>query len=231
MSSLRPLVRVLLLAGFAGGTPVATRGAPAAAVEKPSPEQLQFFEAKIRPVLVDKCFACHSSEGEKIRGGLVLESRAGVLRGGDDGMVVVPGDVEGSLLIRAIRYTDSKLKMPPKAEHRLTPEQVADFEKWVAMGAPDPRTDAPGVKNAHATAVFTAAERNHWALKKVEPVEPPVVTDAHRVANPIDAFIVAELKAKQIEPSPAADKATLLRRAYLDLTGLPPTPAEGGGAG
>ena len=192
----------------------------------PSREQAEFFETKIRPVLVGRCYQCHSSQGDKIRGGLVLESRAGLMRGGDDGAVVIPGDPEASLLIKAIRYTDPKLRMPPKEENRLSPEQVADFEKWVAMGAPDPRTDAPGVKNAHATAVFTAAERNHWALKKVEPVEPPVVTDAHRVANPIDAFIVAELKAKQIEPSPAADKATLLRRAYLDLTGLPPTPAE-----
>src|SRR5829696_1322102 len=158
----------------------------------PTREQAEFFETKIRPVLVERCYQCHSSQGEKIRGGLVLESRAGLMRGGDDGAVVVPGDADASLLIKAIRYTDPKLRMPPKEQNRLNPEQVADFEKWVQMGAPDPRTDAPGAKDAHATAVFTAAERSHWALKKVEPVTPPAVTDAQLVSNPIDAFIVAE---------------------------------------
>ena len=200
-------------------------GAAPAAVETPTAEQAQFFETKIRPVLVERCYACHSSQGEKVRGGLVLESRAGVLRGGDDGMVVVPGDPDASMLIKAIRYTDPKLKMPPKAETRLSPEQVADFEKWVAMGVPDPRGDA-GRKDAHATAVFTAAEKSLWSLQAVKPVAPPAAEDPALVLNPIDAFVVSALKAKHIDPSPVADKATLLRRVYLDLTGLPPTPQE-----
>ena len=211
-----PFVGVLVVASTLSG-------APAAPAETSSPEQAQFFEAKIRPVLVERCYACHSSQGEKIHGGLVLESRAGVLRGGDDGAVVVPGDVEASLLIKAVRYTDPKLKMPPKAEHRLSAEQVADFEKWVAMGAPDPRGDAPG---AHATAVFTAGERALWSLQPVKAVAPPAVGDADAVRTPVDAFLVAALKARNLDPSPAADKTTLLRRASLDLTGLPPTPQE-----
>ena len=213
------LAAVLLLAAPA-------TAADHAAVEKPSPEQVQFFETKIRPVLVDKCYACHSSQGEKIRGGLVLESRAGLLRGGDDGAVIIPGDPGASLLIKAIRYEHPKIKMPPKPEHRLTAEQVADFEKWVEMGVPDPRVDAPGANAAHATAVFTSAERSLWSLQPVRPVAPPAVAEAQWVRTPVDAFIVAELKKNHLEPSPVADKATLLRRASLDLTGLPPTPQE-----
>src|SRR5215210_8664566 len=110
--------------------------AAAPAVEQPTPEQAQFFETKIRPVLMDRCYQCHSSQGEKIRGGLVLETRAGVMKGGESGPVIVPGDPEASLLIKAIRHTDEKLKMPPKGPP-LTAAQMADFEKWVAMGAPD----------------------------------------------------------------------------------------------
>ena len=216
MRSIYPAL-IVVLAGTAVAAPTA--------VENPTVEQVQFFEAKIRPVLTDKCYACHSSRGEKIRGGLVLETRAGVLRGGDDGAVVIPGDADASLLIKAVRYTDEKLKMPPKADHRLSDEQVADFEKWVAMGVPDPRVDAGG-KQAHSSAVFTASEKSLWSLQPVKPVTPPAIPEAEWVRTPVDAFIVAELKAKHIEPSPMADKATLLRRASLDLTGLPPTPQE-----
>jgi hypothetical protein len=214
-----PVAGVLFASAFA-------LGAAPAFVEQPTPEQAQFFETKIRPVLVERCYACHSSQGEKIRGGLVLETRAGVLRGGDDGMVVVPGEPNASLLIKAIRYTDAKLKMPPKAEHRLSPERVADFEKWVEMGVPDPRVDAAGGRGAHASAVFTAAEKSLWSLQPVRSATPPAADEPALVNNPIDAFIVAALKAKHLEPSPVADKTTLLRRVCLDLTGLPPTPQE-----
>jgi len=117
------------------------------APEAPTPEQLQFFEKNIRPVLMDRCFQCHSSQGEKIRGGLVLETRAAVLKGGESGPVIVPGDPDASLLIKAIRQTDEKLKMPPKGPP-LTAAQVADFEKWVAMGAPDPRVAPAGARGS-----------------------------------------------------------------------------------
>src|SRR2546426_1499735 len=126
-------------------------------VEQLTPEQFQFFEKAIRPVLMDRCYKCHSTQGEKIRGGLLLETRAGVMKGGELGPVIVQGDPDASLLIKAIRYTDDKLKMPPKGP-QLTPAQVADFEKWVAMGAPDPRVGAPGSTTDHgAGPVFTAA--------------------------------------------------------------------------
>jgi hypothetical protein len=210
---------------WSGPGPARAREPAPAAVETPTAEQVQFFETKIRPVLTEKCYACHSSKGEKIKGGLVLESRAGVLRGGDDGAVVVPGNVNNSLLIKAIRYEDAKIKMPPKAEQRLSAEQVADFEKWVAMGVPDPRGAGTG-EAGHATAVFTAVERSLWSLHAVKAAEPPRVAEADWVRTPVDAFVVDALKAKHLEPSPVADKVTLLRRASLDLTGLPPTPQE-----
>jgi len=208
------------------GRPASAATTAPAAIENPSAEQVAFFETKIRPVLTQNCYACHSSQGEKIRGGLVLESRAGVLRGGDDGAVVVPGDAEASLLIKAVRYTDPKLKMPPKAEHRLSAAQVADLEKWVAMGVPDPRVAPAGGKTAHSSAVFTAAEKSLWSLQPVKPVAPPEVADANLVRTPVDAFVVDQLQKHHLDPSPVADKVTLLRRACLDLTGLPPTPQE-----
>ena len=197
--------------------------APAPTPEQPTAEQVQFFEKNIRPVLMDRCYQCHSSQGEKIRGGLVLETRASVRQGGESGPAVVPGDAEGSLLIKAIRHTDEKLKMPPKAPP-LTAAQVADFEKWVARGAPDPRDGAAGEQGAGS--VFTASERGYWALQPVRPVPVPSVSAPQFVANPIDAFIVGELQSKGLKPSAPADKVTLLRRASLDLTGLPPTPQE-----
>jgi hypothetical protein len=201
--------------------------AAVAPVEQPTAEQTHFFEAKIRPVLTERCYSCHSTRGDKIRGGLLLETRAGVLKGGELGPVIVPGEPDESLLIKAIRRTDPKLQMPPKEEHRLTPEQVADFEKWVAMGAPDPRVAPAGADAQHDNGpVFTAAERSWWAFQKVQSVAPPSVQNRQQVRNPIDAFIVSELQSKGLEPSPPADKITLLRRACLDLTGLPPTPAE-----
>src|SRR4051812_30432964 len=178
----------------------------AAVADPPSLEQVQFFEKNIRPVLMDRCYQCHSSRSEKIRGGLVLETRAAVLKGGESGAVIVPGDPEASLLIKAIRHTDEKLKMPPKGQP-LTAAEVADFEKWVAMGAPDPRVAAAGAPGGHpAGPVFTAAERGYWALQPVKPVAPPSVSNPQQAANPIDAFILSELQSKGLQPSPPADK-------------------------
>ncbi len=104
------------------------------------PEQLDFFEKKIRPVLLEQCAKCHSAQGEKIKGGLVIDSRAAMLKGGDTGPAIIAGDPDKSLMIQAVRYKDEDLQMPPK--HRLSVAQVADFEAWVKMGAPDPRDGA-----------------------------------------------------------------------------------------
>jgi hypothetical protein len=184
---------------------------------------IEFFEQKIRPVLADNCYKCHSSEAEKIRGGLRLDTRDGVLKGGDNGPAIVPGEPEKSLLIKAVRYADAELQMPPK-DKKLAPEQIAALEAWVKMGAPDPRTN-----NAAGSATAeTIAEkaRQHWAFQPVHQSPLPVVKNMRWVRAPADAFILAKLESNGLAPSPQADRRVLIRRATFDLIGLPPTPEE-----
>ena len=190
----------------------------------PDAAGLEFFEKRIRPVLIENCYKCHSKEAEKPKGGLLLDSREGLLKGGDTGPGIVPGSPEKSLLIKAVRYTDNDLQMPPKNK-KLAAGQVADLEAWVKMGAPDPRT-ADAVAS-HPPLSDPAKVKNHWAFKSVmEPVVPKVRTSKFEIRNPIDSFVLAKLEAAKWSPSPAADKRTLVRRASFDLTGLPPSPAE-----
>ena len=185
------------------------------------PEQIEFFERKIRPILAEQCFKCHSSTGEKIKGGLVLDSRGAMLKGGDTGPGIVPGQPDKSLIIQAIRYSDDDLQMPPK--HRLTPEQIKDFEEWVRMGVPDPReAPAPAAK---ATVNMDEA-RKFWSFQPVKPPPVPAVKDAAWPRNDIDRFLLAKLEARGLKPNPEVDSRALIRRATYDLTGLPPTPAE-----
>jgi hypothetical protein len=167
------------------------------------PQDTQFFEQKIRPVLVDKCYSCHSAKAEKLKGDLRLDTRDGTRKGGESGPAIVPGDPEASLLIRAIRRTDLELKMPPR--EKLDPQAIADFETWVKRGAADPRSGPA-----------TPAKGPLWSL---EPLRTSTLTS-------IDDFIRAKLKDAGLAPSPPADKRTLLRRATIDLTGLPPSTGE-----
>ena len=180
-------------------------------------EGVEFFEKKVRPILVDNCYKCHSREAEKLKGNLLLDTRDGLLKGGDTGPGIVPGQPDKSLLIKAVRYTDEDLQMPPKGK-KLTAQQISDLETWVKIGAPDPRV-------ASAAANVTKAE-DHWAFKPVKRPALPKVSNERWVQSPIDAFILAKLDAKKISPSPIADKRSLIRRATFDLIGLPPTPAE-----
>jgi mono/diheme cytochrome c family protein len=182
---------------------------------------VEFFEKKIRPVLVENCYKCHSAQAEKVKGGLLLDTREAVLKGGDTGPALVAGDPEKSLLIKAVRYADEDLQMPPKNK-KLSAEQIADLEAWVKMGAPDPRTN--GVKVA--SSVVTDQARKHWAYQPVRSPSLPAVKNTKWVQSPIDRFILAKLEAKSLTPSPRADKRTLIRRATYDLIGLPPTPEE-----
>ncbi|GAB5561004.1 MAG: hypothetical protein SynsKO_26510 [Synoicihabitans sp.] len=191
-----------------------------------SREQIDFFEAKIRPVLIENCYQCHSQDADELRGSLLLDSRQGLRHGGDSGAVIVPGDPDASLLIKAIRYTDDDLRMPPaknNRDRRLPDEVVHDFENWIRMGAPDPRTRAT-VAPAHDM----SARDRHWAFRTLEKPELPEVDDKDRswVATPIDAFVLAKLREQDLEPNAPADRRTLLRRITYDLTGLPPTPEE-----
>lgn len=192
----------------------------------PSPSELEFFEKKIRPVLVSSCYKCHSTEGEKIKANLLVDTREGLLKGGDSGPAIVPGDPNKSLLIKTIRHEDSDpdLAMPPKAD-KLSDEVIADFEKWVKLGAPDPRVAkaAPVYK----TWDMAKLRKEHWSFRPISKPEVPNPKDPQVfVQTPIDAFVLAKLQEKGLKPSKMVDKRDLLRRATYDLTGLPPTPEE-----
>ena len=189
-----------------------------AGAAEPTAAGLAFFEKKIRPVLVQRCYKCHSAKSEKLKGGLLLDTRAGIRKGGESGHAVVPGDVRGSLLIEAIRYGDEDLAMPPK--EKLPPAVIADFEKWIAMGAPDPR-DGLALENPG-----WEKSKNHWAFKVPQKPTVPKVKDANWARSDIDRFVLAKLEAKSMKPSGAADRRTLIRRLFFDLNGVPPTPKE-----
>jgi hypothetical protein len=190
----------------------------------PTAAQLEFFESKVRPVLAENCYKCHSTGAEKIKGGLTLDTREGVLRGGDTGPSIVPGQPDASLLIKAVRYTDTDLQMPP-GDKKLPDQAIRDLEQWVALGAPDPRTDAATAQQLHAADLAKA--RQHWAFQPVRRATVPAPEDAQNwAANDVDRFILAAMTPKGLTPSRPADKLTLIRRATFDLHGLPPTTAE-----
>jgi hypothetical protein len=185
-------------------------------------DQERFFEAKIRPVLATQCFKCHSSTAEKLRGGLHVDSRDGLRKGGDSGPAIVPGNLDESLLIQAIRYRDDDLKMPPKA--KLPDAVVADFEAWVTMGAPDPRTGP-----ADATArppVNLANGKEFWSFRPPKRSLPTTTKRADWPLGEIDRLLLAALEARGLAPVADAGRSRLLRRVTFDLSGLPPTPEE-----
>src|SRR5581483_10256943 len=147
---------------------------------------------------------------------LKLTSGQDLRRGGDSGPVIVPGKPEESLLIKAVRYNDPDLKMPPTG--KLSSAQIAAFETWVRLGAAIPQEQANSSKNPLA-----AASRSHWAFRPLTAPPPPSVHNAGWVRTSIDAFVLAQVEAGGLTPSPPADRRALLRRAYFDLIGLPPT--------
>ena len=181
-------------------------------------EQTDFFENKIRPILADNCYKCHSTAAEKIKGELLLDSREGLLKGGESGPVIVPGDPEASLLIKAVRYTDPDLQMPKNK--KLGDDQIADLVAWVKMGAPDPRSTLADQKK------WGDNKTNHWAWQSIQRVAIPEPSNPAWCQTPVDNFILAKLDENGLKPNPPADKRTLIRRATFDLIGLPPTPAE-----
>ncbi|PYK61923.1 MAG: hypothetical protein DME21_07725, partial [Verrucomicrobia bacterium] len=199
--------------------------ATAAPVE-PDRAGIEFFEKKIRPLFVEHCYKCHSKDAEKVKGGLLLDTRDEMLKGGDTGPAIIAGDPEKSLLIKAVRYTDEDLQMPPrKSGGKLSEEQIADLEAWVKMGAPDPRTSEAAVQKGPPLS-DPEKVRHHWAFKPIRHPAPPAVNNKRWVKNPIDAFVLAKLESKDMIPARQADKRALIRRATHDLTGLPPTPQQ-----
>lgn len=185
-----------------------------------TPENLAFFEKRIRPLLVKHCYECHSSEAKEVQGELLVDSKAALRKGGSTGPAVVAGDLDQSLLIKAVRFSDD-LQMPP--EKKLSAEEIADLEKWVQLGAPDPRTKA--TKFVKRKIDLTEAKK-FWSFQPIKNPTPPPVKNEAWPKSDIDRFILAQLESKNLSPVAAADKRTLIRRSTYDLTGLPPTPED-----
>jgi mono/diheme cytochrome c family protein len=183
-------------------------------------EKIAFFEAKIRPVLVGHCQKCHGET--KANGKLRLDSQAAMLKGGFSGPVLVPGKAKESLLIKAIRHEDPELKMPPKSD-KLADAVIAAFEKWIDMGAIDPRD---GKEPAVVSSFDWKKAREFWSFQPPTMPPLPAVKNTSWVKTPVDRFILAKLEAEKLTPVRPATKRELIRRATFDLTGLPPTPEE-----
>ena len=188
------------------------------AAEKIPQAQLDFFEKKIRPVLVEKCYSCHAKNAKAIKGGLVLDTRDGIRRGGDSGHAVVPGEIESSLLMEAIRF--ESFEMPP--DEQLPSAVVEDFAKWIRMGAPDPREGPSLIKRE----INFEEAKAHWAFQPIKTTEPPAVKNTAWARSPVDQFVLARLEAEGLQPVSDAQRITLIRRLYYDLIGLPPTPDQ-----
>jgi hypothetical protein len=192
--------------------------------EQPTPDQLAFFENKVRPVLVTHCYECHASKSKKLGGSLLLDSKAGIRKGGDTEPPVLPCDPENSLLLRAVRHQIPDLTMPPR--EKLPEEAVAVLEAWIRQGAPDPRTEDTFAALQAAQQAKLQAAREWWAFQPVKSDPPPAVKQTDWPTNAIDHFTLAKMEANGLAPAAPADKATWLRRVTFDLIGLPPTPGE-----
>jgi Protein of unknown function (DUF1553)/Protein of unknown function (DUF1549)/Planctomycete cytochrome C len=183
---------------------------------------IEFFESRVRPLLAEHCYGCHSAKAEKLKAGLWVDSREGLLKGGESGPAVVAGKPEQSRLIEAVRYSSPELQMPPRG--RLSDEQVAALVRWVELGAPW----SDGVQATAPTGRSDMGQRRatHWAWRPVRASAPPTVEDERWVRTRVDRFILARLEAAGLRPAPPADRRSLLRRIHFALLGLPPTPEE-----
>ena len=198
-------------------------GSPSAFAETLTADELLFFEAKIRPVLVRECYGCHSSKAGNVRGGLRLDTKERMLLGGSTGPAVVPGYPEESWLYNAMTHQD--FVMPPK--RKLPQEVLDDFRVWIEMGAPDPRVSIQeDVKTAITTDDIERAKAEFWAYQHPEEPNLPDVKSVMWCQNDIDYHIVSALEKAELVPAEDADPRAILRRLYFDLIGLPPTPDE-----
>ena len=186
-----------------------------------TPAQEKYFESKIRPVLVKECYACHSSKAEELEGGLSVENRASLLKGGDNGAAIVPGKPEESLLIEALKYGEDSFQMPP--DEKLDSSVISDFVAWVKMGAPDPRG---GQAIRSESSVDLDQGRNFWSFQSPVKHPSPKVKHQQWSRTLVDDFILHKVESAGLHPTKPARKETLIRRLSFDLTGLPPTPEE-----
>jgi len=188
----------------------------------PPADSVEFFELRIRPVLIEHCYECHSIDGEQA-GGLVLDSKQGWELGGDSGPAIVPGDAQASRLFRVIAATDAELEMPP--DGALSSNVIEDFKRWVDAGAVDPREAQTAPAKANREPIDWEAGRQHWAYQAVPSQQPPPPVTGSATdwpQHPIDQFILQRLAQHSLSPNPPAAPLALLRRVHYDLTGLPP---------
>ena len=193
------------------------------AVENPSPEQSAFFKKEVKPILEENCYRCHGGE-DKIKGHFRVTSREGILKGGDQGTAYNKADPLKSIFLAMISYKDGDHEMPPK--EKLPQAQIDTLTKWVQEGLPFPAEDEIRGESGHQGFVITDKHRQHWAFQDVKKPNVPKVKDGKWPLNGIDPFVLARLEKEGLEPSQPATKATLIRRAFYDLIGLPPSPDE-----
>ncbi|MBP90020.1 MAG: hypothetical protein CMJ64_25485 [Planctomycetaceae bacterium] len=182
---------------------------------------VEYFESHVRPLLVRRCYECHSAESDPIEGGLRLDSRAAWQRGGDSGVVIVPGKPAASRLLKAVLYQDPTLAMPP--DNALSEREIEVLRKWIEMGAPDPRTEKP---QAATREIDLSAGRRFWSFQPVRDPQLPAVKNEAWVQTPVDRFVLSRLEEHGLRPVDRASRRTLIRRAYFDVVGLPPPPKE-----
>ena len=221
MNYLRVIMRhcsTILIAAIFGAALTAT----AVCDEAARSSQLEFFEKRVRPLLVQHCYECHSAKD--VKGGLRLDSAAGWQKGGDSGVAIVPNEPNSSRLIEAVRYGNEDLQMPPTG--KLSPEEIQSLEQWIAQGATDPRTDVAPESHSALKGMSVEDGRKFWSFVPVQVPAIPQPATPDWARTPIDAFVMFKLEAKGLQPAPRADRRTLIRRATLDLTGLPPLPAD-----
>jgi len=211
---LAPLA-LLLFAGVASSQP----SAPVAS----DPAKVEYFEKKVRPILIDRCYHCHSAD-TKPAGGLRVDDYNGLLTGGNKGLALVPGQPEKSLLITRVTQKNDKGRMPLEGK-QLTGEEVAILRQWIKDGAAWPEVRVPASLGKHKPE-YAKLKKEHWAFQPLTKPAIPAVKDATWAKDDVDRFILAALEAKGLKPVGDADKVTLIRRVTFDLTGLPPTPSE-----
>ncbi len=211
------LLLLLLLLGM----PMAVAVGEEQPATHPAAEDIEFFEKKIRPLLHQRCYSCHSTSSGKRQGGLVVDGRTPLLTGGDSGPALVPAKPDESLLIEAVRYDANSFQMPPTG--KLPAHEIALLEEWVRRGAVFPGDEAAVAPRKE---IDFAAGKKHWSFQPLRATDPPMLPVAPARHRRIDAFIAAELQQHGLSASPEADRRTLIRRLSFDLIGLPPTPAE-----
>jgi hypothetical protein len=189
-------------------------------------QETNFFEKKIRPILSKNCYECHSAKSKSLKAGLLLDRKAGWVRGGKNGAVIIPGQPSKSILMNALRYDKHDLQMPPSG--KLSDSILADFDRWISMGAHDPRNSS--LDEVFAVGGLRAKSfeegRKFWAFKPIRFTNLPEVQKDEWIQDDIDRFILRRMEGKRLQPAKRADPITLLRRIFFDLTGLPPSPQD-----